>query len=92
MTDVTNPFSGIGVAIRSEVTGTKDGHSASYCSTLVHENTAKAAASGTGSIAQLLLEGKLKKPGVWAVEQALPTDLFEQIMQSRGIQIHGAWL
>ena len=92
MTDVTNPFSGIGVAIRSEVTGTKDGHSASYCSTLVHQNTAKAAASGTGSIAQFLLEGKFKKPGVWTVEQALPTDLFEQAMHKRGIQTDQKWL
>jgi saccharopine dehydrogenase-like NADP-dependent oxidoreductase len=92
MTDVTNPFSGIGVAIRSEVSGFKNGQPASYCSTLVHNNTAIASGCGTGSIAQLLLEGKLKKPGVWTVEQALPTDLFEQTMQSRGIQIHGAWL
>jgi saccharopine dehydrogenase-like NADP-dependent oxidoreductase len=92
MTDVTNPFSGIGVAIRSEVTGFKNGQPATFCSTLVHNNTAIASGCGTGSIAQLLLEGKLKKPGVWTVEQALPTDLFEQIMQSRGIQIHGAWL
>ena len=92
MTDVTNPFSGIGVAVRSEVTGFKNGQPATFCSTLVHNNTAIASGCGTGSIAQLILEGKLKKPGVWAVEQALPTDLFEQIMQSRGIQIHGAWL
>jgi saccharopine dehydrogenase-like NADP-dependent oxidoreductase len=92
MTDVTNPFSGIGVAIRSEVTGFKDGNRAGYCSTLIHENTAIASGCGTGSIAQLLLDGKLKKPGVWTVEQALPTDLFEQTLQSRGIQIHHEWL
>lgn len=92
MTDATNRFSGIGVAIRSEVTGRKDGELASYCSTLVHENTAIASGCGTGSIAQLLLDGKLKKPGVWAVEQALPTDLFEQAMHSRNIKIHQKWL
>lgn len=92
MTDVTNPFSGIGVAIRSEVTGLKNGQPAGYCSTLVHENTAIASGCGTGSIAQLILEDKLKKPGVWAVEQALPTDLFEQTMQNRNIKIHQAWL
>jgi saccharopine dehydrogenase-like NADP-dependent oxidoreductase len=91
MTNVTNQFSGIGVAIRSEVTGYKEGQAAGYCSTLVHENTAIASGIGTGSIAQLLLEGKLKKPGVWPVEQALPTDLFEQTMQSRGIKIHQEW-
>jgi saccharopine dehydrogenase-like NADP-dependent oxidoreductase len=87
MTDVTNRFSGIGVAIRSEVTGLKDGQQASYCSTLIHDNTAIAAGCGTGSIAQLLLSGKLKHPGVSTVEQALPTDLFEQTMASRNIHI-----
>lgn len=92
MTDVTNRFSGIGVAIRSEVTGEKSGQPAAYCSTLVHENTAVASGYGTGSIAQLLLDGKLKQPGVWPVEQALPTDLFEQTMQSRGVKIYQQWL
>lgn len=92
MTDVTNPFSGIGVAVRSEVTGLKDGQTAVYCSTLVHDNTAVASGCGTGSIAQLLLEGKLNKPGVWTVEQALPSDLFELAMQSRGIKINQNWL
>ncbi|MCC5608892.1 saccharopine dehydrogenase NADP-binding domain-containing protein [Nostoc sp. CHAB 5834] len=92
MTDVTNNFTGIGVAVRSEVTGQKDGETAVYCSTVVHENTAVASGCGTGSIAQLLLEGKLKKPGVFAVEEALPTDLFEEVMQSRGIKINHSWL
>lgn len=91
MTDVTNRFSGIGVAVRSEITGQKNGQKAIYCSTLVHENTAVAAGYGTGSIAQLLLEGLLKKPGVWTVEQALTTDLWEQAMQSRGLTIHQNW-
>ncbi|MEH2195719.1 MAG: saccharopine dehydrogenase NADP-binding domain-containing protein [Nostoc sp.] len=92
MTDVTNNFSGIGVAVRSEVTGQKNGVTAVYCSTLVHENTAMASGCGTGSIAQLLLEGKLNKPGVFAVEEALPTNLFEEVMQSRGIKINHSWL
>lgn len=92
MTDVTNRFSGIGVAVRSEITGQKDGKKAVFCSTLVHENTAVASGSGTGSIAQLLLDGKLEKPGVSPVEEALPTHLFEQIMQSRGIKISHNWL
>lgn len=92
MTDVTDNLSGIGVAIRSEVTGIKDGETKSYCSTLAHENTAVASGYGTGSIAQLLLEGKLKKPGVYPVEEALPTNLFEQTMQTRGIEINQQWL
>ncbi|MBO3458572.1 saccharopine dehydrogenase NADP-binding domain-containing protein [Aetokthonos hydrillicola Thurmond2011] len=92
MTDFTNKFTGIGVAVRSEVTGEKDNQTAIYCSTLVHENAAISAGYGTGSIAQLLLERKLKKPGVWTVEQAIPTDLFEETMESRGVKIHQNWL
>jgi saccharopine dehydrogenase-like NADP-dependent oxidoreductase len=34
-----------------------------------------------------MLEGKLDRPGVWAVEQALSTELFERAMQSRHLQI-----
>lgn len=87
MTAVSDRFSGIGVAIRSEVTGHKDGESATVCSTLVHENTAVAAGAGTGSLAELMLMGKVNKPGVWPVEQVLSTELFEQTMQSRSIKI-----
>ncbi|NET57657.1 MAG: NAD-dependent epimerase/dehydratase family protein [Symploca sp. SIO2E6] len=88
MTDVSDRFSGIGVAIRSEVQGYKDNKSATVCSTLVHENTAVAAGAGTGSLAQLILAGKLHKPGVWPVEQALSTELFEETMHNRGIEIN----
>ena len=88
MTDVSDRFSGIGVAIRSEVKGYKDGKPVCVCSTLVHENTAVAAGAGTGSLAELMLNGKLSKPGVWPVEQALSTTLFEATMQSRGLEIH----
>jgi saccharopine dehydrogenase-like NADP-dependent oxidoreductase len=91
MTDVTDRFSGIGVAIRSEVSGQKAGEAVRCCSTLVHENTAIAAGYGTGTLAELMLAGKLKKPGVWPVEQALPTDLFEQVMASRGLKIEQTW-
>ncbi len=87
MTSVTDKFSGIGVAMRAEITGIKSGKQSRYCSTMVHENTAIAAGSGTGSIAQLLLEEKLYKPGIYPVEQVLPTDLFLAAMDSRGIEI-----
>ncbi|WP_341531183.1 saccharopine dehydrogenase NADP-binding domain-containing protein [Nostoc sp. UHCC 0302] len=92
MTDVTNGFTGIGVAVRSEVEGIKNGKTAIYCSTVVYENTAVASGIGTGTIAQLLLEGKLNKPGVWPVEEALSTDLFIQAIQSRGMKIEQDWL
>jgi saccharopine dehydrogenase-like NADP-dependent oxidoreductase len=92
MTDVTNPFTGIGVAVHAEVTGQKDGKIGIYCADLLYANTALASGCGTGSIAQLLLEGKLKKPGVVPVEEAVPTDLFVQAMDSRGIEINYNWL
>ncbi|BAZ28562.1 saccharopine dehydrogenase [Cylindrospermum sp. NIES-4074] len=92
MTDVTNRFSGIGVTVRAEVTGQKNGKTAIYYATVVHENAAVASGYGTGSVAQLLLDGKLKKPGVYPVEEALPTDLFIPVMQNRGIEIIHNWL
>ncbi|MGB5959539.1 MAG: saccharopine dehydrogenase NADP-binding domain-containing protein [Coleofasciculaceae cyanobacterium] len=88
MTSVSDRFSGIGVAIRSEVQGIKAGKSATVCSTLVHENTAVAAGAGTGSIAELMLSGELKQPGVFPVEQALSTQSFEKMMQDRGLKLH----
>ena len=87
MTDVTDHISGVGVAMRSEVTGTKAGQPMRCCSTLVHPDTASAAGIGTGTVAELILSGQLNKPGVWAIEQALPTDLFEVAMRSRNIAI-----
>ena len=87
MTKVTDRFSGIGVAMRAEITGEKDGKQQKYCATMVHENTAIAAGAGTGAIAQLILEDKLKKPGIYPVEQALSTPLFIDTMKSRNIQI-----
>ncbi|MEC4805489.1 MAG: saccharopine dehydrogenase NADP-binding domain-containing protein [Jaaginema sp. PMC 1079.18] len=87
MTQVTDKFSGIGVAMRAEITGEKDGKMQKYCSTLVHENTAISAGIGTGTVAQYILEGKLQKPGIWAVEQALSTELFTAAMSDRGLEI-----
>lgn len=88
MTRITDRFSGIGVAIRLEVSGQKDGLPACTCSTLVHSDTAIAAGHGAGSIAQLLLTGQLHQPGVWSVEEVLPTPLFEAGMAARGVKIH----
>ena len=87
MTSVTDKLSGIGVAIRAEITGTKAGKPQIYCTTIVHDNTALAAGAGTGAIAQLLLEGKLQQPGIYPVERVLPTDLFLEMMESRKIEI-----
>ncbi len=87
MTRITDRFSGIGVAIRLEVSGQKDGQPVLVYSTFVQPDTAIAAGYGAGSIAQLLLSGQLKQPGVWPVEEVLPTPLFEQSMQARGVKI-----
>ncbi len=87
MTKVTDLFSGIGVAMRAEINGIKNDRTTKYISTMVHENTTVAAGAGTGSIAQLILENKLSKPGIYPVEQALPNDLFVDAMQSRNIKI-----
>jgi len=87
MTSFTDKFSGIGVAMRAEITGIKNHKPVKYCATMVHKNTAVAAGYGAGSVAQLLLENKLHKPGIWPVEQVLSTDLFLQCMDSRGVKI-----
>jgi saccharopine dehydrogenase-like NADP-dependent oxidoreductase len=87
MTAISDRWSGTGVAVQAEIVGTKQEQRASYRSTLVHENAAIATGCGTGSIAQFLLSGQLSQPGVWAVEQVLPTDLFTQAMASRNITL-----
>jgi saccharopine dehydrogenase-like NADP-dependent oxidoreductase len=87
MTKVSDRFSGIGVAMRAEITGIKNNQTTKYLATMVHENTATAAGAGTGSIAQLILENRLNKPGIYPVEQALSTDLFIEAMKSRKINI-----
>ncbi|NJL35894.1 MAG: KR domain-containing protein [Leptolyngbyaceae cyanobacterium SM1_4_3] len=92
MTSVTDYFSGKGVGVQSEVIGQNAGQSRCYRSVLVHPSAAIATGCGTGCIAQFLLSGQLQKPGVWAVEQVLPTNLFEQAMQSRNITIQQEWM
>ena len=69
------------------MTGLKNGQPAKVRSTAIHPNAAAATGIGTGSIAQLMLEGKLAKPGVWSVEQALSTELFEGSLQNRNLNI-----
>ncbi len=87
MTQVTNHFSSTGIAMRLAITGKHQGQSATYLATATHPDTAAAAGYGTGSIAQLVLSGQLSLPGVWPVEQALPTPLFEKMLTVRGLEI-----
>lgn len=87
MTQVTDKFSGIGVAMRAEITGIKDGQSTKYYTTMSHPNTAIAAGAGTGSVAQFILEGMLNQPGIYPIEKILSTELFNEAMESRNIKI-----
>lgn len=84
---LTDRLSRAGIAMRLDIDGERAGRPVVYTATLLHSNTAIAAGHGAGAVAQLLLGGELRKPGVWAVEQALPTPLFEREMQRRKIEI-----
>lgn len=97
MTQVSDRFSGTGIAMRVEVTDAVDGSSkdigatfnsppTTFAVTLTHPDTAIAAGAGTGSLAQLILAKRIAKPGVHPVEAAVPTDLFQEMMTDRQIQ------
>lgn len=87
MTQVTDTYTGVGIAMRICIDGEKDGKPTTYLATFDHEDTAYCAGCGTGAIAQLILSGELAKPGVWPVEQALPTDLFEETLKQRKLTV-----
>ncbi len=87
MTQVTDPKTGVGIAMRMQIDGEKDGKAASYLATFDHEDTAFCAGCGTGSIAQLILSNQLAKPGVWAVEQILSTEQFETTLAQRQLVV-----
>ena len=92
MTSVSDRFSGTGIAMRVEVRGQKANQPIRYIATFSHRDAATATGMGAGLIAQFILSEALRKPGVWSVEQFLPTHLFEQAMQERGIIIQQEWL
>ena len=87
MTQLSDRLTGIGVAMRADVTETRDGQVWRSTSTLYCEDTAAAAGAGTGSIAQLMLSEGRSKPGVWPVEQFLTTAMFETAMKNRQIPV-----
>jgi saccharopine dehydrogenase-like NADP-dependent oxidoreductase len=92
MTDFTDRFSGTGVAMRVDVKGQKDGQSAHYQSTFVHDNAAIATGMGTGSLCELILAGKIDRPGVWPIEQVLTTSQFADISIGRQFQVTDRWV
>lgn len=87
MTDVTDRFSGQGVAMRCDVRGDRQGQPAHYCATFTHKSAAIATGQGTGSIAELILAGKIHQSGVYPVEKALSTDLFQAVMERRHLTV-----
>ncbi|MEM6868989.1 MAG: saccharopine dehydrogenase NADP-binding domain-containing protein [Cyanobacteria bacterium P01_F01_bin.3] len=87
MTQVTDPKTGVGIAMRMQIDGEKNGNAASYLATFDHEDTAFCAGCGTGAIAQLILTGQLTKPGVWPVEQILTTRQFEETLAQRKLSV-----
>ena len=97
MTQVSDRFSGTGIAMTVEVTdetveGEDGGEKANtdatiHRVTLVHPDTAIAAGVGTGSLAQLILAKRVHRPGVHPVEAALSTALFQDVMAQRQIQL-----
>jgi saccharopine dehydrogenase-like NADP-dependent oxidoreductase len=92
MASVTNRFSGIGVSIRVDILGQKNGKVAHYYSTFLHDNAAIATGIGTGSICEFILSEQIRKPGVWPVEQAVTTSLWENLLNSRELLVEQHWI
>ncbi len=87
MARVTDLWSGIGIAVCVAVTGWHHHKKLTSWLQFYHEQTAIAAGSGAGSVAQLLLNEEIIQPGVWSIEQAVKTDRFEKAIAQRGIKI-----
>lgn len=88
MARLTDLASGVGIAIVVDVTGWQSNQKEHHSLKFYHDHTAIAAGMGAGSIAQLLLNQEIIQPGVWSVEQAVKTPLFEAMMKQRGIKIN----
>ena len=86
MTQVSDRFSGTGIAIRADVIGTKERQEAIAIVTFTHPDTAESVGVGTGLVAQRLLEG-WRQPGVWRVEQALESEAFLSGLAQRGLGV-----
>lgn len=91
MASVTDRFSGVGVAMRVDIMGQKAGRAAHYSSSFVHDSAAIATGLGAGSVSQFVLTEQIKKPGVWPIEQAVTTPLFEKMLESRKLSVHQTW-
>lgn len=85
MTQVSDRWTGTGVAIVVDLAGEHQGQPAQVRLTFSHPHMLRAVGAGTGSLAQLLLAQRWQKPGVWPVEQALPSALFQETLEQRGL-------
>ncbi|MEM6713945.1 MAG: saccharopine dehydrogenase NADP-binding domain-containing protein [Cyanobacteria bacterium P01_D01_bin.6] len=92
MTNVSDRFTGTGVAMRCDVQGQTAGEPVHYCSWFVHDSAAIAAGIGAGYIAECLLSGQINQPGVYPVEQALTTSQFLRAIDRRQLKIYTATL
>lgn len=87
MTQVTDRFTGVGVAMQAIVTGKKEGKLTQVTVDMVHDHTAIAAGQGVGIVAELLLKNHLSQKGLYPVEQIIPSDLFLEMSAKRGFKI-----
>jgi saccharopine dehydrogenase-like NADP-dependent oxidoreductase len=93
MTQVTDRWSGVGVAMRARVVAGRSslsdpsGLPVIAEVTLCHDDTARAAGIGAGSVAAAVLTGEIATPGVWTVEQSVSTALFERAIADSGFRI-----
>ncbi|MGD1860171.1 MAG: saccharopine dehydrogenase family protein [Leptolyngbyaceae cyanobacterium] len=87
MTGISDRFTGTGVAIRCDIQGRQNDEPTQYCSFFVHDSAAIAAGNGAGYIAALMMSRQLDQPGVFPVEQIVPTSLFITALQRRKLDI-----
>ncbi|MEM1310337.1 MAG: saccharopine dehydrogenase NADP-binding domain-containing protein [Cyanobacteria bacterium P01_H01_bin.153] len=90
MTGISDRFTGVGVAIRCDIQGHQQGQPTQYRSFFVHHSAAIAAGIGSGYIAALMLAGQIDQPGVFPVEQIVPTPLFIAALKTRQLSIQAA--
>lgn len=92
MTQITDRFTGLDIALRLAITGVKNDQPATYLATFTHPNTAEVAGMGTGSVVESILSEKIARPGVHTVEQVMDTSLFQAICQQRDLAIEAQFL
>ncbi|MEO0539482.1 MAG: saccharopine dehydrogenase NADP-binding domain-containing protein [Cyanobacteria bacterium P01_A01_bin.105] len=92
MTQVTDRFTGLDIALRLEIKGLRNNNPATYLATFTHPDTAQVAGMGTGSIVEKILTGDLQHPGIHTVEQVLDTATFQELCQSRQLTVHEQFL